>query len=940
MKKTSYIKFLKVRWIGLLLVLGFIVVSIDVIGLKRDYDQRVKTMRKNYIASKKEEIKREVVRFCDTAEADRKKYIEKSKQALNADVDNAYRVVANIYTKNRASKSESEIKKIILEVLSPVQFADGRGRYTLFDLQGNALLFPCMPKMVGKNILGLKNDEGHYIVKEIIDAVRKSGRGTTTLCFKKQGEDKERKMMISFRLFKPYGWVVCSGLYMDDVLAQIKADFLQSVSCARYGKNGYFFSGDDKGVILAHGAMPEVVGKNLWDLADSNGKKFVQAFVNVYKSGKGGYVDYVWPKPHTTNNYPKITYVAGTLGGNCYLGTGVYLDDVEAMVAKQRQALVGDILERLLLFTAYIALVIVVFIIFSNWFGSRLGAEFNRFLTFFSNSVDSNEAIDRDSIHFTEFDQMAVAANKMLRERILSQSEIEQKREQLAVTLRSIADGVITTDTDGHITMMNPVAEHLTGWCTPDAVGKPLRDIFHIVDSETGKPVKSPIDKVLQEQHAVTADVACTLTSKAGQSYTISESAAPILDHSGKILGVVLVFRDMTDQRRAEAVLLNAKRRASIGVLAGGIAHDFNNILMGLFGNIELAKFELPEDHTASAFLNTAEESLKRATDLTQQLLTFAKGGAPLLSAVRLDDVVNNAVNFNLSGSNIKAEFDMPDDLWDVSADRGQINQVISNLVINAKQAMPDGGILRISARNLPADSADNSLENSVDCVELVLSDTGYGIPRENIDKIFDPYFSTKAHGSGIGLATAYSIVTKHHGVITVNSTPQKGTAFRILLPAGSPDDIEQDASIESDAAISRDFNAHPLSAKILIMDDEPVIIETVGRMVQSCGCTYQSACDGAEALEKYIEAYNRNEAFDIVIMDLTIPGGMGGKEAVKRFLEFDPQAKIIVSSGYSVDAVLSDYQRYGFVGRLAKPFNINAVTALLLNLVDKKMKH
>ncbi len=314
-----------------------------------------------------------------------------------------------------------------------------------------------------------------------------------------------------------------------------------------------------------------------------------------------------------------------------------------------------------------------------------------------------------------------------------------------------------------------------------------------------------------------------------------------------------------------------------------------------------------------------------RAKDLTQQLLTFSKGGAPVKKTSSVAEFLKKSASFALSGSNVKCIFSIPDDIWAVEIDKGQINQAFNNLVINADEAMPEGGILKISAENITITSKNILPLQKKKYVKISFEDNGIGIPSNNLNKIFDPYFSTKTKGNGLGLASAYSIIKSHKGLITVESELGVGTTFYIYLPASEEIVVEKKA--ETGKAL---FG----KGKILIMDDEDFIREVAGKMVESLGYSAEFASDGAEAIELYGKALKSEEPFAAVIMDLTIPGGMGGKEAIQELLKIDPNVKAIVSSGYSSDPIMSDCKKHGFVGMLSKPYKISELGKTLKEII------
>lgn len=487
------------------------------------------------------------------------------------------------------------------------------------------------------------------------------------------------------------------------------------------------------------------------------------------------------------------------------------------------------------------------------------------------------------------------------------------EKERLAVTLRSIGDAVITTDTLGEIILLNKVAEELTGWKQEDARGKPLEKVFYIINEKTGETWPNPVKTVLRTGTAVTPDNHTVLISKDARERIISAGAAPIFDKAGRIIGVVLVFRDVTAQRRTELELLKTQKLDSVGVLAGGIAHDFNNLLTAILGNIDIAKLHTTPGEKVHGRLSEAEKATLRARDLTQQLLTFARGGAPVRKTISVGELIRESASFTLRGSDVCAEFFISDDLRDVDIDEGQISQVIQNLVINADQAMPSGGIITIRAENvtIPGDE-DHPLKDG-DYVKISITDRGAGISQEHMGKIFDPYFTTKQKGSGLGLATSYFIIKNHDGHIAVSSREGEGATFYLYLPATArkgrvPGRNEEDP-------IRRG------KGRVLIMDDEEAVLEIASDMLEHIGYETGFARNGEEAVRDYVKAWEAGAPFDAVIMDLTIPGGMGGKEAVKRILAVDPDAKVIVSSGYSNDPVMANYLSYGFKGVVVKPY-------------------
>lgn len=401
---------------------------------------------------------------------------------------------------------------------------------------------------------------------------------------------------------------------------------------------------------------------------------------------------------------------------------------------------------------------------------------------------------------------------------------------------------------------------------------------------------------------------------------SIEIRAYPIFDETGEVSLVVEHIRDITERKKLEEEILKSQKLESLGVLAGGIAHDFNNLLTGILGNISLAGMLAGENARVAERLDSAEKAIMRAGDLTRQLLTFSRGGSPIKKNVSIEQIVMDSVSFALRGSNVRCEFSIPPDIRAVTADPGQMSQVINNLIINADQAMPEGGVISVGAENVEVGPAELPTLPAGSYVRLSVRDTGCGIPASILDRIFDPYFTTKQKGSGLGLATVYSIIRKHGGLVTVDSTPGGGTTFAAYLPASdrAPVDAETGA-----------LPARSGTGRILVMDDEEILREVACEILAQLGYSAESCGDGEEAIRLYLQAME-TDSFDAVLMDLTIPGGMGGKETMRKLLELDSEVKGIVTSGYSNDPILSHYREYGFRGVILKPYDVDELGRVL----------
>ena len=501
--------------------------------------------------------------------------------------------------------------------------------------------------------------------------------------------------------------------------------------------------------------------------------------------------------------------------------------------------------------------------------------------------------------------EMALYKHRM--ERKLRESE-----QWFSTTLNSISDAVIATNKDGFITFMNPVAEKLTGWSRSDAIGESLSKVFDVVAENTADA--SHIDRTqdisVMEFHGFSNSK--ILFSKNGLQRIIEDSMAPIQKPDGTITGVVLIFRDISERRKFEQELIKTQKLESLGVLAGGIAHDFNNVLTAIIGNTSIAKLNIDPTSETYQLLVEVENASKRAKTLTRQLLTFSKGGEPVKKVINIKDSIRNAVSFALKGSNIKCEFNFTPDLMVVNADEAQLTQAFYNIINNARQANPSDHKILVSATNKHVGVEQKLAIKSGPYVVVDVVDHGEGIQSENLSKIFDPYFTTRQNASGLGLSISYSIIKKHGGNILVESTPELGTRVTVYIPA-----TEQ----KSKQHPIRDYEFPVRKSKILVMDDEPLIRNLVKRMLNIIGHAVDTANHGQQAIELYARALKSGSPYDVVILDLTVQGGMGGQETIQKLLAIDPKVKAIVSSGYSNDPIMANYKDYGFCGVVAKPY-------------------
>ena len=523
--------------------------------------------------------------------------------------------------------------------------------------------------------------------------------------------------------------------------------------------------------------------------------------------------------------------------------------------------------------------------------------------------------------------KLVIAVIRDITERKHAEESLKESEEKLRNITSSANDAIVMADENGNISFWNSAAEKIFGYDQAEVMGKDMAT--HIFSEDVALEMGNRLESLAEIGKDLYLGKTNELTArKKNGDHFLMELSLSALRVKGK-WHAIGILRNITERKQLEEELQKASKIESVKVLAGGIAHDFNNLLTSIIGNTSLAMDILDPGDEVYEMLIDAEKAAQRAKDLTQQLLTFSKGGVPIKKLTFLEPLIKESIRFALIGSNVKCNSFISDNLLAVEIDEDQINQVLNNLIINADQAMPEGGLIKLKAENVNAESEFFLPQNEGKYVKISIQDKGAGIPEKHLQKIFDPYFTTKQRGSGFGLSTSFSIIRKHNGYLTVDSTQHEGTTFYIFLPV-SPQNIE----LKKDNTEKQDES----KGKVLVLDDEADVRKIVGKMLKRFGCEVEFAEDGAEAIESYKSAIKSQDPFDFIIMDLTIPGGMGGEEAIKKLREIDPDVTAIASSGYSKDPIVSNYSEYGFSDFLVKPYEMAELRKILKSVTENQL--
>ncbi|SMC60212.1 Signal transduction histidine kinase [Desulfocicer vacuolatum DSM 3385] len=887
-------------------------------------------MKIEYIKSQKKTLKHQVTMVLDYIQYMEAQTETQLKKTIQNRVKEAHALASNLYEENKEVKPKAEIVKMIKDALRPIRFNNGNGYFFAFSMDGTEILFADHPEMEGRNMLSVQGPGGDFVVKDMIEILKEKSRGFYQYTWTKPGDTGRSFQKIAYvKYFKPYGWGIGTGIYIQDMKEQIQTDVLERVSNMRFGQNGYFFGSEYGGFPLFTNGKITRGGDNLWNLTDSDGVKIIQEMDRVSKKPEGGFIQYSWHKLDSQIPIPKLVYVQNIPDWKWIIGAGIYIDAIDSTILSWKNTLYKNFRNKAVTsFILFFAMSLVIYF-WARHLAGKVQQSIKTFGNFFEEASLTSTYIDPESLPFFEFRNIALAANQMveIREQTLEALELSEKRYEKSQLMGKVGNW------EYHISTQNFWGSK----GTKRIYGFDLdKEFLTVADVERCIPQKTDIHQIMMSQVNKSSTIPLEFnitTQNTGEQKTVITMMELEEDDKGTPHKINGVLQDVTQLKNLEKELRQAHKMEAVGTLSGGIAHEFNNILGVILGNAELAIEDFPQDDPRGYFLEEIKSASLRGKEIVSQLLSFSRRDEQHpKQLIKVNEIINNAISFLRASlpSTIQFSKSIQTDCHPIVGNPTQIHQVMINLCNNAAQAMEtSGGRLSITLENVFLTKPLRSQDLHIDpgkYVRLSVSDTGQGISREIMDNIFNPFFTTKPvdKGSGMGLSVVHGIMKAHGGLIKIYSRPDEGTTCECYFPPGNG---------------RPGTEIHPVGKiikgkeNILFVDDNVHVVKVGEQILEKLG--YRAVTE--ENPEKALALFKKNpDAFDLVITDMTMPG-MTGDQLIEKLIELKPHVRVIICSGYSSRMNKKEAARVGAAAYLMKPFEISVLAETVRRVLDTK---
>lgn len=928
-RKISVVWFLATRFavITILTVCG-----VGAFVLFRDYQRflaEARNLRNEDLKQQRQMLKSEIDRTLDFIHYSQARTEERLREGIKARTLEALAIATHLHAEHHGAMPEEDLRKIILDALRPIRFNNGRGYYFATRLDGVELLFADRPELEGKLLIDVQDTGGAYVIRDMIDLVRRHGGGYYEYLWTKpneRGGDFRKIAYISY--FPPFDGFIGTGEYLDDVERDVQQEVLERIGQIRFGEDGYIFVVDYDGVTLMNGVQPELIGQNLWEMTDPNGIKVIQEERRAVEMPEGDFISYSWERPSDNKVSSKISYVKGFPRWRWMIGAGVYTDEIETLIAVKKAAMWQNLRNDSLGFGFILLTLLTVVLAFCYGLSRYLGSRLKIFLRFFQGMETGGMPMITESFTAAELHLLAESANRMLANRAKAEEALRRNEEKLKSIFRAAPTGI-------GLVVHRVIVEANERLC--EMIGYTREELLH-QSARMLYPSDEDYDWVGREKYRQISDrgtgtVETRWRRKDGAVIPVILSSTP-LDPSDLSQGVTFTALDISDLKRAEAErielegqLMQMRKLESVGQLAGGVAHDFNNMLSPILGYAEMLRDDLPKDHPHAEDLLQIIRAAERARDLTRQLLAFARRQNLEIRPLRLNEVIRGFEKMlrRTIRENVSIETRLSDDGAIVNGDVGQVEQILLNLAINAQDAMPDGGALTIETSLETVGEHHPLRVKGVEAGSYVLmkvSDTGTGMAPETLSRIFDPFFTTKelGRGTGLGLSTVYGIVKQHFA----HSEPGCGSAFDVYFPRG---ELWEELPVLG----QEDFSTAGGSETILLAEDQEQVRRMASEMLRRRGYRVLPCKDGESAL---VAAADHEGPIALLITDVVM-GGMSGKDLHEALLASRPGIKVLFMSGYSSDLIGNHGVLQEGVAFIQKPFSLPVFMRKVRMLLD-----